>query len=259
VLVENRAGLTAGPQAAAVAAADGYTLLFGAASTMVTTPLTTPKLPYNAQRDFVPIVRLATLPTVLAANPALGTRTLQDLVAIARARPDTLNYASSGKGAPNHLAMEYLLSLTGGSMVNVPYKGAAPAVVDLVGNQVQVGFMAVPSVLSHLRSGRLVALAVGSRKRSPVLPDVPAVGETVPGFEYFAWYGLFAPAGTPAAVLEKVYADTVEALRSPELQRALLAEGSEPAPATGAELARMIAEETHLWKGIIQQRKLLLD
>jgi tripartite-type tricarboxylate transporter receptor subunit TctC len=259
VLVENRPGLTVGAQAAAAAPADGYTLLLGAASTMVTTPLTTPKLPYDVQRDFVPIMRLATLPTVLAANPALGTRTLKDLIAIARAKPDTLNYASSGKGAPNHLAMEYLLSLTGGAMVNVPYKGAAPAVVDLVSNQVQVAFMAVPSVLTHLRSGRLVALAVGGQKRSPLLPDVPTVGETVPGFEYFAWYGLFAPAGTPAAVIEKVYADTAAALRSPEVHRVLLAEGSEPAPATGAQLAREIEEETRLWKGIIVQRRLLLD
>lgn len=259
VLVENRAGLTQGPQAAAAAPTDGYTLLFGAGSTMVTTPLTTPKLPYNAQRDFVPVVRLATLPTVLVANPALGITKLQDLIALARAKPDTLNYASSGRGAPNHLAMENLLALTGGDMVNVPYKGAAPAVVDLISNQIQVGFMAVPSVLTHLRTGRLVALAVGSPQRSPVLPNVPTVGETVPGFEYFAWYGLFAPTGTPAAVVEKVRADVVEALGTPDLQRVLLAEGGEPAPADGAELARMIEKETQRWKSIIVQRKLQLD
>jgi tripartite-type tricarboxylate transporter receptor subunit TctC len=259
VLVENRAGLTQGAQAAAAAPSDGYTLLFGAGSTMVTTPLTTQKLPYNVRRDFVPVVRLATLPTVLVANPALGITKLQDLIALARAKPDTLNYASSGRGAPNHLAMEYLLALTGGDMVNVPYKGAAPAVVDLVSNQIQVGFMAVPSVLTHLRTGRLVALAVGSSKRSPALPNVPTVGETVPGFEYFAWYGLFAPTGTPAALVEKVRADVVEALGTPELQRVLLAEGGEPAPADGAELARMIEKETQLWKSIIVQRKLQLD
>lgn len=259
VLVENRAGLTQGPQAAATAPTDGYTLLFGAGSTMVTTPLTTPKLPYNVQRDFVPVVRLATLPTVLVANPALGTTKLQDLIALARAKPDTLNYASSGRGAPNHLAMEHLLALTGGAMVNVPYKGAAPAVVDLVSNQIQVGFMAVPSVLTQLRAGRLVALAVGSPQRSPVLPNVPTVSETVPGFEYVAWYGLFAPTGTPAAVVERIRADVVEALDTPELRRALLAEGGEPAPADGAELARMIEKETQLWKSIIVQRKLQLD
>ena len=259
VLVENRAGLTQGPQAAAAAPADGYTLLFGAGSTMVTTPLTTPKLPYNVQRDFVPVVRLATLPTVLVANPALGAKKLQDLIVLVRAKPDTVNYASSGRGAPNHLAMEYLMALTGGDMVNVPYKGAAPAVVDLIGNQIQVGFMAVPSVLTHLRTGRLVALAVGSAQRSPLLPDVPTVGETVPGFEYIAWYGLFAPTGTPAAVVEKVRADVVEALGTPQLQRALVAEGGEPAPADGAELARMIEKETQLWRSIIVQRKLQLD
>jgi tripartite-type tricarboxylate transporter receptor subunit TctC len=259
VLVDNRPGLTVGAQAAATAPADGYTLLFGAASTMVTTPITSPKLPYNVQRDFVPIARLVTLPTVLSVNPALGTKSLKDLVALARAKPDSINYASSGTGAPNHLAMEYLLSMTGGSMVNVPYKGAAPGVVDLVSNQVQAGFFAIPSVLPHIRNGRLVALAVGGHQRSPLLPDVPTVGESVPGFEYFAWYGLFAPTGTPAAVIEKVRADAIEALRAPEMQRQLQAEGSEPAPTHGAELARIIEEETALWKRIIKQRNLRLD
>lgn len=259
VLVENRPGLTVGPQVAAAAPADGYTLLFGAASTMVTTPITAAKLPYHAQRDFVPIARLVTLPTVLTVNPTLGARTLNDLVTLARTRPDTINYASSGVGAPNHLAMEYLLSMTGGNMVNVPYKGAAPGVVDLVSNQVQAGFYALPSVLPHIRNGRLVALAVGGHKRLPLLPDVPTVGETVPGFEYFAWYGLFAPTGTPGAVIEKVRADVIDALRAPEVQRQLLAEGSDPAPTSGAELARIIEEETALWKRIIKQRNLKLD
>ncbi|MEK8033785.1 tripartite tricarboxylate transporter substrate-binding protein [Ideonella sp. DXS29W] len=259
VLVENRPGLTVGPQAAAAAPADGYTLLFGAASTMVTTPLTTAKLPYDVQRDFVPVVRLATLPTVLVANPALGTKTLKDLLSLVRAKPGTVYYASSGRGAPNHLAMEYLLSLNGGDMVNVPYKGAAPAVVDLVGNQVQVAFMAVPSILPHVRSGRLLALAVGSSKRAAVLPQVPTVGETLPGFEYVAWYGLFAPAGTPAAVIDKVYADVVQAMETPKLREVLQAEGSEPATANGATLGRMIEQESQQWKGIIQQRKLSID
>lgn len=259
VLVENRPGLTVGAQAAAQAAADGYTLLFGAASTMVTTPLTTPRLPYDTQRDFVPITRLVTLPPVLTANPALGVKTLNDLVAMAKASPNRLNYASSGMGAPNHLAMEYLLSLTGGDMVHVPYKGAAPAVVDLVGNQVQTGFNALPSVLAHIRAGRLVALAVGSHRRSPLLPEVPTVGETVPGFEYIAWYGLFAPTGTPAAVLDKVRQDAHQALSAPEIQALLRAEGSEPAPSSGPELTQLIVDETALWRRIMQQRGIKLD
>lgn len=259
VLVENRGGLTIGTQAAAAAAPDGYTLLLGAASTMVTTPLTVARLPYDVRRDFIPITRLVTLPPVLTVNPALGVKSLQDLVALAKARPGQLNYASSGMGAPNHLGMEYLLSLTGADMEHVPYKGAAPGVVDLVGNQVQAGFNALPSVLAHIKAGRLTALAVGSRQRSALLPGVPAVGETVPGFEYVAWYGLFAPTGTPAAIAEKVRVDAVRALAAPEVARVLLAEGSEPAPGSGAELAHLIEEETVLWRRIIKERNLKLE
>lgn len=259
VLVENRPGLTTGPQAAATAAADGYTLLFGAASTMVTTPITTAKLPYDVKRDFVPITQLATLPPVLTVNPALGVKTLPDLLALAKNKPGSVFYASSGMGAPNHLGMELLLSMAGGDMVHVPYKGAAPAVVDLVGNQVQAAFAALPSVLAHIRSGRLIALGVGSRQRTSQLPDVPAVGEFVPGFEYIAWYGLFAPAGTPGTVLDKVRADVATALTAPDLQRLLRAEGAEPAPGSGPELARLIEHETAVWTRIVKQRGIKLD
>ena len=137
--------------------------------------------------------------------------------------------------------------------------GPDPAVVDLVGNQVQTGFNALPSVLPHIRSGRLVALAVGSQRRTALLPDVPSVAETVPGFEYIAWYGLFAPTGTPAAVLEKVRADVMQVLRAPEIERLLRAEGSEPAPSSGAELAQLIKHETGLWLRIMKQRNIKLD
>ena len=259
VLVENRPGLTVGPQAAAAAAADGYTLLFGAASTMVTTPITATKLPYNVQRDFVPITRLVTLPPVLTVNPSLGVKTLAELIALAKARPNTVFYASSGTGAPNHLGMEYLLSLAGAAPLYGTCTMSPPAVVDLVGNQVQAAFSALPSVLGHIRSGRLVALAVGGQKRTPLLPDVPSAAETVPGFEYFAWYGLFAPTGTPAGVVEKVRADVAQALGAPELQRLMRAEGSEPAPSTGAELTKLIEHETALWLRIMKQRNIKLD
>lgn len=259
VLVENRGGLTVGAQAAAGAAADGYTLLFGAASTMVTTPLTVAKLPYDVRRDFIPITRLVTLPPILTVNPALGVKSLKELIALAKARPGQLNYASSGMGAPNHLGMEYLLAMTGADMEHVPYKGAAPGVVDLVGNQVQAGFNALPSVLAHIKAGRLTALAVGTRHRSRLLPDVPAVGETVPGFEYVAWYGLFAPTGTPAAIAEKIRVDATRALAAPEVAQVLLAEGSDPAPGSGPELARLIEEETELWRRIIKERNLKME
>lgn len=259
VLIENRGGLTVGTQAAASAPADGYTLLLGAASTMVTTPLTATRLPYDVRRDFIPLTQLVVLPPVLTVHPSLGVRSLQELVALAKSRPGQLNYASSGMGAPNHLGMEYLLALTGADMTHVPYKGAAPAVVDQVGNQVQAGFSALPSVLAHIRAGRLVALAVGSRHRSRLLPDVPAVAETVPGFEYVAWYGLFAPTGTPAAVAGKIRADVARALAAPEVARVLLAEGSEPRPGSGPELAALMEAETAQWRRLIKERNLKLD
>lgn len=259
VLVENRGGLTVGAQAAAGAAPDGYTLLLGAGSTMVTTPLTAAKLPYDVRRDFIPITRLVTLPPILTVNPALGVKSLKELIALAKARPGQLNYASSGMGVPNHLGMEYLLAMTGADMEHVPYKGAAPGVVDLVGNQVQAGFNSLPSVLAHIKAGRLTALAVGTRHRSKLLPDVPAVGETVPGFEYLAWYGLFAPTGTPAAIVDKIRLDAARALADPEVAKVLLADGSDPAPSSGPELARLIEEETALWRRIIKERNLKLE
>lgn len=259
VLVDNRPGVASGPQAVLGAPADGYTLLFGAGSTMVTAPIVITKLPYRPQQDFVPISRLVTLPPVLVANASLGIKTLKELVDAIKAKPDALNYMSSGNGAPNHLGMEYLLSLTGGDMVHVPYKGAAPALVDLVSNHVQVGFATLPSVLPHLKTGKLVALAVGSPKRTPLLPDVPAVAETLPGFDYSAFYGLFAVKGTPPALIEKIRVDVTQALAHPDIQRAIRAEGAEPAPTTSAELAKHIEEETALWQRIIKQRNLKFD
>jgi tripartite-type tricarboxylate transporter receptor subunit TctC len=259
VLVDNRPGPAAGPQAVLSAPADGYTLLFGAGSTMVTAPIVISKLPYRPQQDFVPISRLVTLPPVLVANASLGIKSLKELVDTIKAKPNAFNYMSSGIGAPNHLGMEYLLSLTGGDMVHVPYKGAAPALVDLVSNHVQVGFATLPSVLPHLKNGKLVALAVGSPQRTSLLPDVPAVAETLPSFDYTAFYGLFAPKGTSPALVEKIRVDVAQALAQPEIQRAIRAEGAEPAPTTGAELAKHIEEETALWHRIIKQRNLKFD
>ncbi|MED5618867.1 Bug family tripartite tricarboxylate transporter substrate binding protein [Ideonella sp. BN130291] len=259
VLVDNRAGLTIGAQTAATSPPDGYTLLLGATSTMVTTPLTVRKLPYDVERDFVPITRVVTLSPILTVNASLGVRSLKDLIALAKARPGQLNYASSGLGAPNHLGMEQLMSMTGISMTHVPYKGAAPAVVDLISNQVQVGFNTIPSVLQHIKSGKLTAIAVGSTKRSQVVPAVPAIAETVAGFDYGAWYGLFAPAKTPPAILEKIRADVRRVLVTPEFNQLLLSEGSEPAPSSGEELAQLMKHETALWSKVIKDRKINVE
>lgn len=259
VVVENKPGLTTGTIAAKDAAADGYTLLVGTSATMVTTPMTMKRPTYNAHKDFAPIGRMVINTPVLVAVPSLGVKNLPELLALAKRKPGQLNYASSGTGGPSQLAMEQLLSVTGADITHVGYKGAANSVTDLVGGQVQLGFNAIPSVISFIKSGKLVALATAGEKRSTLLPNVPTVAETVPGFSYTLWYGLFAPAKTSAAVVDKVAADLRKALADPEVQKLLLAQGSDPAPSTAQELSQQMARETQDWSKAIKDRNLKFD
>ena len=214
---------------------------------------------YNAHRDFAPIGRMVINTPVLVAVPTLGVKTVPELLALAKRKPGQLNYASSGTGGPSQLAMEQLLSITGTDISHVGYKGAANSVTDLVGGQVQLGFNAIPSVITFIKSGKLVALATAGEKRSSLLPNVPTVAETVPGFSYTLWYGLFAPAKTPAAVVDKVAVDLRKALADPEVQKLLLAQGSDPAPSTAQELSQQMARETQDWSKAIKDRNLKFD
>lgn len=259
VVVENKPGLTTGTIAAKDAVADGYTLLVGTSATMVTTPMTMKKPTYNAHKDFVPVGRMVTNTPVLVVVPNLGVKTLPELLALAKRKPGTLNYASSGTGGPSQLAMEQLLSMTGADIAHVGYKGAANSVTDLVGGQVQLGFNAIPSVISFIKSGRLVAVATAGDKRSSLLPNVPTVAETVPGFSYTLWYGLFAPARTPAPIVEKLAADLRRVLADAEVDKLLQAQGSDPAPSTPQELSQQMARETADWSKAIKDRNLKFD
>lgn len=258
VLLDNRPGIP-GVLVAANAPADAYTLFMGAGSNIVTTPLVMKKPPYDAQKVFAPLSQLVNIPPILTTHPSLRVKTVKDLVALARKRPGELNYSSSGIGAPNHLAMELFEVLTGTDMVHVPYKGASISVTDLMAGQVQLAFNAIPSVLPLVKSGKLTAIAVSSAKRSQILPELPTVAETVPSFQYNIWYGLFAPAGTPEALAQKISADVQRALKEPDAVALLAAQGTEAAPSTPQELARYIREDTARWARIVQERNLKID
>jgi tripartite-type tricarboxylate transporter receptor subunit TctC len=259
VILDNRPGVP-GVQVAAAAPPDGYSLLLGAGSNIVTSPLMMAKAPYDAQRDFAPLSRVVNIPPILTTHPALGVKSVKELIALAKTKPGELNYSSSGLGAPNHLAMELFMVMTGTKMVHVPYKGAAPSVTEMVAGQVQLGFNAIPSVLQHVQSGRLTALAVSSARRARALPNLPTIAESaVPGFEYNIWYGLFAPARTPASLIGKISNDIQRALKEPDVVQQLVAQGTEPAPTTSAELAQYIKEDTARWSKIVKERNLKLE
>ena len=259
VVIDNRPGVH-GFQLVSSAPADGYTLLLGAGSGMVTAPLLSSKLSYNPSRDFVPVGRVLINVPILTTHPSLNVHTVQELVALARKNPGALNYSSSGNGTPGHLSMEMFQAATGTRMLQIPYKGGAPAVNELVGGHVQLGINAVPSVVLQIKAGKLTPLAVASATRSRALPQVPTMAEAgVKDFEYDIWYALFAPTGTPPAVVAKVNAALVRSLQDREVARLLEAQGAEPAPTTPQELARFMQEDTARWAKLVKERNLKLD
>ena len=252
VVVENKPGLTTGTIAGKDAAADGYTLLVGTSATMVTTPMTMKRPTYNAHRDFAPIGRMVINTPVLVAVPSLGVKTVPELLALAKSKPGKLNYASSGTGGPSQLAMEQLLSITGTDISHVGYKGAANSVTDLVGGQVQLGFNAIPSVITFIKSGKLVALATAGEKRSSLLPNVPTLAETVPGFSYTLWYGLFAPAKTPPAIVERMNREVTEVLALDDVRAKLADGGATPGKGNAATFTQFVQTESARYAAIVK-------
>ena len=255
VVVDNRAGAGGiiGTELVAKAAPDGYTLLHGTAAGLIINPLLVKKLPYDTFRDFAPVSMVVIVPQLLVTHPALPATTLKELIALAKARPGALNYASVGIGSPNHLGMELLKSMAGIDMVHVPYKGATPAMADLIAGQVQLAFNGMASVLPQIASGKMKAIAIGSARRSPAAPDVPTVAEAgLPGFEYVAWNGNFAPAGTPAALVNRLSADIRKALAAPDVVQRLASLGSEPGGNTPAEFAAYVKADHARWARVVQ-------
>ena len=254
VIIDNRggAGGVVGTEIAARSAPDGYTLLFGTSAGLSINPQLQPKLPYNVERDFAPISLVVINPQLMVAYPGLPANTVGDFLKLARAQPGKINYASVGVGSPNHLGMELLKTMTGIDIVHIPYKGSSPAVLDLMSGNVSVFFSSVPVMLQQVRTGKLKALAVGSAARSPAAPEIPTVAETVPGFEYVTWYGLFAPAATPRAIVARLNEAVVKSLRLPQLDQQLRQQGSEPRPTSPEETLKFMKEEHARWSRVVK-------
>ncbi len=255
IIIDNRggAGGVVGTEIVARAVPDGYTLLFGTSAGLSINPQLQPKLPYSVERDFAPISLVVINPQLLVASPALPAGTVGELLKLARAQPGRINYASVGVGSPGHLAMELLKIMARIDMVHVPYKGSAPAVVDLMAGNVSVLFSSVPFMLQQVRSGKLKALAVGSATRTAAAPEIPTVAEAgVPGFEYTVWDGLLAPASTPHAIVSRLNEAVVKALRVQQLDQQLRAQGSDPRPSSAEEMVKFMKAEHARWSRVVK-------
>jgi tripartite-type tricarboxylate transporter receptor subunit TctC len=258
VVIDNvpGAGGSLGADRVAKAPADGYTLLMGHIGTLAVTPSIYPSLPYDPIKSFAPVAWVARVPNVLAVHPSVPAKTLAELLALARAQPGRLNYGSGGNGSAAHIAMEYLKLRSHTFMVHVPYRGTAPAVNDLIAGQIQLIFTGAPAVMPFVKSGRLRALAVSSPKRLPSLPDLPTVaeagGKDLAGFEADQWYGVVAPAGTPAAIVAKLNAQINASLNAPELKARLEAEGAQATPTTPEAFGKLIATEIERWRPVVK-------
>jgi tripartite-type tricarboxylate transporter receptor subunit TctC len=254
VVVENRAGAggNIGAEVVARAAPDGHTLLFSTSSTHATNPALYRNLPFDPLRDFAPISQVAFIPNLFVVHPDVPAHTPAELIALAKARPGTLNYGSAGPGTSQHLAAALFAAKAGIDVQHVPYRGGAPAVTDLIGAKIQ--FMASPlvEVIEHVRSGRLRALAITTTRRSPLLPQTPTMAETLPGYEVALWNGLLAPAGTPPDAVRRYAQETQAALRTAEMRDRLAQQGSEPVGSGPEEFARFIAAEIPKWAELVR-------
>jgi tripartite-type tricarboxylate transporter receptor subunit TctC len=255
VIIDNRAG--AGGNIAleivAKAAPDGYTLLMGANGPIAINPSLYRNMQLDTMKDLSAITMVASSAMILVAHPSLPANTVKELIALAKAKPGGINYASSGSGSTAHLSSELFKRMAGVQMVHVPYKGAGPALTDLVGGQVQTMFTGISSTLSYVKSGKLKALGVSSEKRLPILPDVPAVAEELPGYEVSTWYGVFSPVGVPPRVTSRLHSALVQALATTDAQHRLAALGADAHTNTPAEFAAAIRKEHAKWARIISE------
>jgi tripartite-type tricarboxylate transporter receptor subunit TctC len=257
IIVDNRGGAAGniGTDLVAKSTPDGYTLLFTLSSHTIN-PKLYDRLPFDVERDFVPISLAAMIPQILVANPGVPITNVKELIALARAQPGKLNYASVGTGSPAHIAGELFKLKTGIDMVHVPYKGGGPAITDTLGGQVQLAFVSLPAALQYVKAGRLRALAVTSDARSIAAPDIPTITESGVDCVVNSWYGALAPAKTPSAVVARLQAAFAKMLAMPEIRQKLLALGAEATSSTSAEFERIIKDELAKWDYVIHEAKI---
>jgi tripartite-type tricarboxylate transporter receptor subunit TctC len=256
IVIENRAGAGSSIAAeyVAKAAPDGYTVLIASPSSILVNPLLTPKASFDSKRDLLPVSKVSSSPLVVAAHASVGVSNLRELIAQAKKAPGKLNYGTSGNGSAPHLAAVLFMRLAGVEMVHVPYKGGAPSVAALLAGDVQLSFATPPSVLPHVQSGRLKALAVTSRQRTPLVPGVSGMAEAgLPDYEISFWYGFFFPAGTPKDIVKKLYDATAAVLAQPALGKMLEREGTETSGSKSPEdFAAFLAEDAKLWARLVK-------
>jgi tripartite-type tricarboxylate transporter receptor subunit TctC len=262
VLVDNRAGAGGNLSTEIVANAqpDGHTLLLGTGSALVTAPILGQKTGFDPDRDFQAVTRLGDSMSILCAHPSLGVGNVKELIALAKARPGAINYASSGVGVSNHLAAELLSYMAGIRMTHVPYKGSGAALPALLGGQVQLGFGPLLPAIPHVKAGRLKALGVSGIKRSAAAPDIPTVAEQgLAGFEVNSWYGLFVPAKTAKPIAARLHAEFSRVLALPEVRERLAAQGVEVASSTPEELTSLVRAERKLWSRVIREAGIRIE
>jgi tripartite-type tricarboxylate transporter receptor subunit TctC len=258
VVVDNRAGAggNIGGELAAKSPPDGYTLFMTSGSIVTANQHIYRKMPFNPEKDLLPVTNVASGPQVVAVHPSLPAKGIKELIALAKARPGAISFGSAGFGTQTHLAAENLLNAAGIEALHVPFKGEGPALIDLMSGQIQLLTPNLSAAIGFIGSGKIHALGVTSRQRSPQVPNVPAVAESLPGFENLGWFGLMVPAGTPKAVIDKVHADTVKALAGADLRKRFEELGMAPVGNTPDEFAKAIREETQHWAKIVKERKL---
>ena len=255
VVIDNRPGASGniGVELAARAVPDGHTLVMPITSFPVN-PSLYPKLPFNTENDFAPIALVASAPLLLVVNPSVPAKSVGELITLTKARAGQLNYANSGSGTTAHLAGELFKRMAGVDIVSIAYKGGGPAIIDLIAGNVQIYFSTIPAALQQVRAGKLRALAVTSTTRVAEIPDMPTVAEAgLPGFQVIGWFGLFAPAGTPSAVVQKLNTEIVKTLKSPETRERLSGHGLIPGGGTPQDLGKFLSEEIARWRKLIQE------
>ena len=255
IVIDNRAGAgsTLGTNLVAKATPDGYTLLMSD-TTFGIVPALYPKVPYDALLDFSPITQITSVPGALVVHPAVPANSVKELVALAKAKPNSLNFGSGGVGTPVHMAGELLKLQANIDMVHIPYKGAGPAFIDLLGGRFQLMFPTLQSVVPHVKSGRVRLLAMTTEKRSPAFPEVPTMEEAgVPGVVSVAWFGIHAPARTPRAIVARLHDEAVKVVQEPAIRDRFLADGAEPVGSTPEQFSKFIVSEITKWKKVVKE------